>query len=128
MPAKTGLNYYGSGNVVWIHIDILGYNDNSNTMWNIWIDDEPAATTPACTARTTGSLARSGSDVTAQCSLTDRDFHDIDIKIDTAAHTAEFYADRVSLGQLSYPNGQDAIVDRIRFERVDNAPPPARGF
>ena len=115
---QTGLNYQGSNNIVWIHTDILGYNDNSNAMWNIWIDDE-AGRNHARLHGSCNSLAGvSGGSTTPSVSLTNRLFHDIDIKINTAAQTADFYANRTWLGQLSYSNGQSAIVDRVRLERI----------
>ncbi|MDO8588391.1 MAG: PKD domain-containing protein [Armatimonadota bacterium] len=123
--SKTGLNYYGSGSVVWVHTAIVGYNDNSNTMWNIWIDDESGRNHACLSGSDNLLVGKSGGNTTAGKSLTDRAGHDIDIEINTAVHTAEFYADGVSLGQLSYPNGQSAKVDRIRFERVDS--PAAAG-
>ena len=118
---KTGLNYYGSNNIVWIHINILGYNDNNNAMWNIFIDDENGLNHACLYGSDNWLVGKSGTNTTSIESLTNRQFHDIDIKINTATHTADFYANRTLLGQLSYPNGQSAKIDRIRLERIDNS-------
>lgn len=116
----TGLNYYGAGGIIWVHTAIVGYNDTSIETWNILLDDELGRNHARLCGSGNWVLGRSGSNSTTSKSLTDRAGHDIDIKINTSNDTAEFFADGVSLGQLTYPNGQSAKVDRVRLERVDS--------
>ena len=121
----SGINYPGSGGVIWVETAIVGYNDNSNNMYNLWFDDELGRHHACISGSDNALFGKSGAITTAVKSLTDRAGHEINIKIDTNADTAEFFADGVSLGALSYPNGQSAKIDRIRFERVDS--PAAAG-
>jgi hypothetical protein len=117
---KTGLNYYGNGGIVWVHTDVLGYNDNSNAMWSIWIDDELGRNHARLYGSDNWLAGISGGNTTSTVSLTDRQFHDIDIRINTSAHTADFYANGAPFGQLGYPNGQNTRIDRVRIERMDS--------
>jgi hypothetical protein len=114
-------NYSGSGSVIWVHFKVYPGVTGSGTSWSLWLDDTSgnnlARFYGACdTCR--GRIGPS-SVVTNTYSLTASVWNDLDVRINTAANTSEFFLNGGSMGVLDHTATPGNALGKIRFERID---------
>ena len=107
---------------IWVRLKING-EVGANTIWSLWINDSSARNLArwygsGTTAR--GRIGNTGS-VTATQTLSGA-WQNIDVKINPAANTSQFFFNGVSIGTLSHASeGAADTIGQIRFERMDNS-------
>ncbi|MHC4676320.1 MAG: hypothetical protein ACYTBZ_27835, partial [Planctomycetota bacterium] len=115
------MNYSGSGNVIFIHI-LVKPGTGTDTMWNLWFDDPVGnnlarwyGSASICRGRIGGTAVVTSS----QHPLIAGQWNDLDLKIDTAANTSDFFCNGLHLGTLNHTADPSNVLGRIEFDRVN---------
>ncbi|MDO8587465.1 MAG: chitobiase/beta-hexosaminidase C-terminal domain-containing protein [Armatimonadota bacterium] len=117
---------YGAGGRISVKLKAFpGGSGTGYTMWSLWIDDSLGRNLARWQGQATTCLGRIGgtSNYTTEYSLNTGVWNDLNVEIDTAANTSQFFLNGVSIGTLSHTStAAGDSVCRLKFERLANAP------
>jgi hypothetical protein len=122
VSAAHPVNCAGSNGLIAAQIKIRHGAGSGDFFWNIAFDDPGGNNLARWYGGSTIARGRVGNTITADLPLTGPGtWDDLYLKLDTAAHTSEFFFNGTSFGIIPHGATSSNTVGAIRFERLDRA-------